>query len=166
MHGKHDLNRNLRNAVKLLPQESDPVYTRLIRLAEAHGIKVFIAQIKEAKGVCFAVKGKSTILIDDSLTGDKRCLVMAHELGHAVLHTNTSSYLYFKDKKYREEMEEEADRFAGKLLSLLERKKVNGKLKREEWARDWPEFDPEPPAATAKGVREYIVTAAVSKMAA
>ncbi len=153
-------------AVDLLPQESDPVYIKLVRLAQSRGIKAYIVnKIAEGvEGIWFTRKGMSIILIDASLEGADRRFVMAHELGHAVLHSNANKMLYFRDKAYRGRIEYEADQFAKRLLNLLERKRKQERTGRSKFQ---PKPEPEPDPPTGAGVvREYIVTAAVSEMAA
>lgn len=149
----------MREAIDTLQEEKDPIWIKLIQLAEARNIKVFLTNkiTGKAEGIYFRSnsKGLKNICIVDSIKGSQRRFVMAHELGHAVLHDrHLNCSLYFKDNEYRGRIEREADVFAERLLKLLEKNK-----------RSKPDFEPDPPA-TAGAIPKYVVTTAVSRMAA
>jgi len=63
------------NAVKLLPEESDPIYIKLVQLSQSRGIKVYLVDkiVKSIKGLCITINGKTSISLDSNLKGDKRC---------------------------------------------------------------------------------------------
>ena len=62
--------------------------------------------------------GEPIILLNNSLkNSNEKYLVMAHELGHAVLHYNTSTpHLLSMKYRYTSKIESEADEFASILM--------------------------------------------------
>ena len=89
----------------------------------------------------------------------KRSFVLAHELGHCALHRNVpgANALFCKESGVMDRVEMEADRFAKKLISYINR------MTDAKSVGEWPEFDP---PAGGGGIRKYVVTAAVSEIAA
>lgn len=94
----------------------------LTMLATALKIKVcFVDRLdfygEKANGLYNGNKnGRRMIYIDKNLKGRKLQFVLAHELGHAVLHAGKLGQRYRKDFDYRNKLETEADDFALKML--------------------------------------------------
>ncbi|OPX94753.1 MAG: hypothetical protein A4E53_00016 [Pelotomaculum sp. PtaB.Bin104] len=107
------------------------LYRALLTLAEKRNIAVF--EIKFS----YFTRGKdkitglyccseNLILIEQNVSLSKKVFILAHELGHYVLHRailNTTYWAvaYYSDINFRDERESEADRFAQKLLAFLTR---------------------------------------------
>ena len=75
----------------------------------------------------FVKKEVKAIGIKNSLSDYQKNFVLAHELGHSVLHKNCGQLIFTQteDEKQRiQKAEREADRFANKLIALLVRKMV------------------------------------------
>lgn len=132
---------------------------KAVELAHKRKVRIYFVDI--ISGVFIKLGEKSYILVNKNMSEHKKKIVLAHELGHYALHRATpgANALYCRDKRLIDRIEDEADRFAGKLLSLLERKEQRERKNR-------PELDPEPLPAAAGVGREYAVTTAVSGMAA
>lgn len=106
------------------------LWDKLNNLAEKRGITVMelseraITTLNNgvpADGYWISENGVTVIVIGRSLKGMYRNSVLAHELGHAVLHggqTNKAAY----SKRYRNSREVEADRFASRLIRWLNRR--------------------------------------------
>ncbi|MDD4587552.1 MAG: ImmA/IrrE family metallo-endopeptidase [Heliobacteriaceae bacterium] len=118
----------LRDAIDLLAKENDPIWIKLVQLAENRGIRVLLANkiAKNTTGLYIRTKdGRKIIALKDSLVSNERRETMAHELAHAVLHSGKKDYnicLYFEGGKYWECLENEANNFARRLLRFLDRR--------------------------------------------
>jgi Zn-dependent peptidase ImmA (M78 family) len=80
------------------------------RISEALGV--------EPKGLCFKLKERDYIWIKPDLPLDKKLFVLAHELGHFMLHHQCESEVLY-NSEYFTKSEGEADRFAEKLIALI-----------------------------------------------
>lgn len=114
---------------KLVKRPNEKVFNRLLDLAEKKDFEVY--DISLPKGIdglyCSLGEKRQVILLDKVKVGNSLNFVFAHELGHATLHKDkTNTALYFKDKGHNRRAEREADRFAGKLLKLLNRRYFYG----------------------------------------
>ena len=82
-------------------------------LAEALGIEVAIGDIGTRSGCYMYLKRNKCIWINENLEGNERLFVMAHELGHAILHPRENCY-FIKHKTLflNSRKEQEANKFA------------------------------------------------------
>ena len=91
-------------------------------IAEYENIEVrFVSLPSDLKGLMLSTPNdKPMIWINDNIRDcNLRYLVMAHELGHAVLHYNTSTpHLLSMKYRYTSKIESEADEFATILTDL------------------------------------------------
>jgi len=113
---------------RLRNPEADPIWQRMVDMATKRGITVYLANqiCEKVIGFYCKLEDRQYIAIDWNLTGEKLRYVMAHELGHAVLHEGKADWLYYyKNRYYRKQVEQEANAFAERLLRWLERR---GKL--------------------------------------
>lgn len=104
-------------------KEIDNIIKQLIKSAKSTDIYDIISSlgitIKKQAGKSFycQVKGKKYIYLDSNLSEDITPFVLAHELGHAVLHKE-EIYHYSPLSITKTAIEREADYFAFKLLGL------------------------------------------------
>ena len=99
-------------------QTSDP-----FEIADNLNILYQIGNLK-CEGCYMFLKNHRYIFLSDSLSYTERQLVMAHELGHAILHRKQNCY-FIRNKTFlsTNKIEIEANRFAAELLipdSILE----------------------------------------------
>lgn len=93
----------------------------IVELAEKLGIKVIEKDLSSLKkgniyGALLDTNGDKVIVIEESLSKEKKNFTIAHEIGHSVIH-NKDKDLYYKDKSLRNTIEEtEADDFAAEVL--------------------------------------------------
>ncbi len=107
------------------------VYDRLLELAGKRSVivrderpipeRVNALLGVQAKGLCFALKGRHYICVHGELPLDMRVFILAHELGHFMLHEKCGSGV-FSDSGSSSKAEEEADVFARKLIALIARR--------------------------------------------
>lgn len=93
-------------------QTNDP-----FALAAALGIEVAVGDIGSRAGCYMYLKRNKCIWINENLEGNERLFVMAHELGHAILHPRQNCY-FIKHKTLflNSKVEQEANQFAINLL--------------------------------------------------
>lgn len=107
---------NIHARVKHLIQKTDTNNPYLI--ANYLHIKIYYANLDyETKGFYIKLLGNKFIVINSKLDERLKCIVLAHEIGHAVLHSNNSAcfireYTLFPRGIY----ENEANKFAAELL--------------------------------------------------
>ena len=90
---------------------SDP-----FKLARALGIEVMVCYIGSRLGCYMYLKRSKCIWINESLEGNERTFVMAHEVGHAVLHPKENCYFLRNQTFLNTRIEQEANAFAAELL--------------------------------------------------
>ena len=90
---------------------SDP-----FKLARALGIEVMVCDIGSRLGCYMYLKRSKCIWINESLEGNERTFVMAHEVGHAVLHPKENCYFLRNQTFLNTRIEREANAFAAELL--------------------------------------------------
>lgn len=108
-----------------LKKNDNPLWKALIRLGRKRKIEFYEAtKYTTLKGFCLSLEGFKLILINKNIEDiEFKCYVLAHEIGHAILHeVKFEQKLYFDDEEYKAKKEEEANRFANKLIGLLKRK--------------------------------------------
>lgn len=86
-------------------------------IAEFLNIEVLFDNFDKCSGCYLFLKNHRCILINKNLEGQEKMLVMAHELGHAILHKNQNCY-FIRNKTYLlcSRIEREANLFAVNLL--------------------------------------------------
>jgi Zn-dependent peptidase ImmA (M78 family) len=106
---------DIKNKVKTLTKKygsNDPV-----EICEKLGIWVYILPLGNVTGHYTYMKRKKVFFINENLDILQQCFCIAHELGHAVLHTKSN--VYFNNSKtffVQAKLENEADKFAAELL--------------------------------------------------
>lgn len=90
---------------------SDP-----FKLAKALGIEVMVCDIGSRLGCYMYLKRSKCIWINESLEGNERTFVMAHEVGHVVLHPKENCYFLRNQTFLNTRIEQEANAFAAELL--------------------------------------------------
>lgn len=90
---------------------SDP-----FKLADALGIEVMTCDIGSRLGCYMYLKRSKCIWISESLEGNERMFVMAHELGHAILHPKENCYFLRTHTLLNTKLEVEANKFAVEFL--------------------------------------------------
>lgn len=86
------------------------------KIANALGIEVMVCDIGTRLGCYMYIKKSKCIWINESLEEKDRLLVMAHELGHAVLHPKENCYFLRNHTLLNTRVEQEANQFAVELL--------------------------------------------------
>lgn len=103
---------------------SDP-----FKLARALGIEVMICDIGSRFGCYMYLKRSKCIWINESLEGNERTFVMAHEVGHAILHPKENCYFLRNQTLLNTKIEREANTFAVEFLipdDVILEAKANG----------------------------------------
>ena len=93
---------------------------RKVRLSDTKPLPQRISEILgvEPKGLCFKLRGKDYIWIHHDLPLEKKTFVLAHELGHFMLHNECECEILY-DSEYFTKVESEADTFAEKLIAMI-----------------------------------------------
>ena len=86
------------------------------RLCKALDILVLYVPLVRVNGFYQHFDGQDIIYINQDLNDDEKTLVCAHELGHALLHTNVNTIFLETHKFVENKYEREADAFAINLL--------------------------------------------------
>lgn len=101
------------------------IWNRLLDLATKKNVIVYMSELSATvNGIYFHIGDIRVIGIKNSLADDSKNFVLAHELGHSVLHRNYGDQVFTQtddDRQRIQKAELEADRFADKLINLLER---------------------------------------------
>lgn len=100
------------NNLKTKFQTNDP-----IEICERLGIWVYILPLGNVTGHYTYMKRKKVFFINENLDEISQHFCIAHELGHAILHTKSN--VYFNSSKtffVQAKLENEADKFAAELL--------------------------------------------------
>lgn len=86
-------------------------------LAELLNIEYIIGSMGKCNGCYLYLKRHRCIFINDNLSDSEMSLVMAHELGHAILHRTENCY-FIRNKTFLStaRIEKEANTFAAELL--------------------------------------------------
>lgn len=86
-------------------------------LAELLNIEYIIGSMGKCNGCYLYLKRHRCIFINDNLSDSEMSLVMAHELGHAILHRTENCY-FIRNKTFMSTacIEKEANAFAAELL--------------------------------------------------
>lgn len=118
--------------VEISPEEK--VYQTLVDMAKRRGISIAEVPFKLfftpknggiIDGLYFRMDTRDYIFIDWDCSLEEKNFILAHELGHYILHKKEMETgcwaAYWKDNKFRVKKELEADRFAEKLLAFLNR---------------------------------------------
>lgn len=89
------------------------------KIAKELDINLLEADLGEVKGYYTKIRRIKFIFINENLSRNEKIFTMAHELGHAVLHYNTSTpHLLSMKYRYTSRIESEADEFATVLMNL------------------------------------------------
>lgn len=87
------------------------------KIAKELDINLLESNLGEVKGYYTKIRRIKFIFINENLSQDEKLFTMAHELGHAVLHYNTSTpHLLSMKYRYTSKIESEADEFATVLM--------------------------------------------------
>lgn len=86
-------------------------------LAEYLNIQVQIGNLGSCSGCYMFLKNHKCIFLNEELSEKERIVVMAHELGHAIMHRKENCY-FIRNKTFllTSKNETEANRFAAELL--------------------------------------------------
>lgn len=108
------------------------IYQALLGIAERHGIHVaertFPAAGVDFNGLYVHLKGFNLILINKDKPQEKKNFVLAHELAHYQLHRDILDMAFYNSNRYyRDFVEDEADRFAYRLLGFLSMRLERGR---------------------------------------
>ena len=120
----NDYVRKMALACKRKFNTSDP-----FKLARALGIEVMICDIGSRLGCYMYLKRSKCIWINESLEGNERTFVMAHEVGHAILHPKENCYFLRNQTLLNTKIEREANTFAVEFLipdDVILEAKANG----------------------------------------
>lgn len=115
-----DLNaEDLANEVRSYFELGNKPVNDFVKLLEKNGVIVYFfdynfisEQNKNFDGVSFYVKGVPVILINDKIQNARKMLTLAHELGHLIMHNN-SSFIISNTR----DIEKEANQFASEFLA-------------------------------------------------
>ncbi|MPN60324.1 hypothetical protein SDC9_208052 [bioreactor metagenome] len=113
--------------IRIAVKTDNSTWNRLLDLATKKNIIVYMSDLSATvNGIYFQIGDMGVIGIKNSLA-DSKNFVLAHELGHSVLHKNYGDQVFTQsdnDRQRIQKAELEADRFAEKLIKLLERRYV------------------------------------------
>lgn len=84
------------------------------KIANDLGIEVRYKEYTNTKGYFINIDNSKYIVLNSNLDDEQKFIVMAHELGHAVLHNQTA--MFSEDSR----LEKEANNFAYELLSYTD----------------------------------------------
>ncbi|MGL5595868.1 ImmA/IrrE family metallo-endopeptidase [Cetobacterium sp.] len=92
------------------------------RLCKCLGIRIKYGDYGTIKGAFSLILNKKCIFLNDSLSDSDKIIVLAHELGHAILHSDesTQELLMFEHMVKPGKLENEANLFAFSLLKEKE----------------------------------------------
>ena len=110
------MNINIKLRIKNLIKKyntSDPAI-----LCKKLGIIVLYDDLGDLKGYYKHPRGRKVIVVNSLLSKFAQIIVLAHELGHAVLHSNsTAAFLHNNIRFQNSIIENEANKFAAELLA-------------------------------------------------
>lgn len=109
------LNRNIKQLVTYYKRKfetSDP-----FRIAKSLHIEIIIGDIGSREGCYMYLKRHKCIFLNENLDECEKNFVMAHELGHAIMHPRENCY-FIRNKTFliNSKTENEANKFAIELL--------------------------------------------------
>jgi Zn-dependent peptidase ImmA (M78 family) len=108
-----------------VPKNDDSgILHRLFELAHKRGIKIYsdFDLGENIFGLCVNFDGIKRIGLSSRLSLTAAIYVLSHELGHCQLHAAKVNYaLYHKRDNYYDSIEQQADRFAARLIKVLNR---------------------------------------------
>ena len=97
----------------------DHVLSRMLQLANKRKILVFMADLPSpVRGAFSSERGVEYIALSGRLDQEDLRQTFGHELGHAMLHTGR--FALQTEFTGNEKREQDADRFSGRLIKLLE----------------------------------------------
>lgn len=85
-------------------------------IADCLGVKVFELPFGSIQGVSGVYLGEQFIGVKAGLDKESRKAVIAHELGHLLLHPHTN-FLFAQELDYYDYLEQEANEFADALIN-------------------------------------------------
>ena len=107
----------------------DRVFNLLINWAAIMEIGVCLAENihfrgERANGLYRCRNGRRMIYLSKRLKGRELRFALMHELAHAILHAGKLGLRYREDAEYRRQLEAEADCYAERILTNLERNRA------------------------------------------
>lgn len=87
-------------------------------------VVILETNITSAKGFCLTCFDQKYIILNDALTPLTKDFVIAHELGHGLLHNDDLIYLKKNTLFSGSKLEEEANYFASKVMELIDNEYV------------------------------------------
>lgn len=105
-------------------------------LADYLGVQVLIGDLGSRSGCYMFLKNHKCIFLNENLSESEKQIVMAHELGHAILHRKENCY-FIRNKTFllTSKNENEANTFAAELLISDEVLRKNSSYTIEQIAR-------------------------------
>lgn len=87
------------------------------KIADAIGVKIYTQDLGNVAGFYQYIKRHRCIYLNSNLNDRMTRIVMAHELGHAIMHRKENCY-FIEDRTlfFTSRIEREANRFAAELL--------------------------------------------------
>lgn len=105
------------------------------RIADQLGVLIQIGDIGDCSGCYMFLKNHRYIFLNQNLTDQEARMVLAHELGHAILHRKQSCYFLREKTLLLPGIEREANLFASELLIPDEEIKEHRDYSTEQLAR-------------------------------
>lgn len=106
------------NQIKRYYQNEDGLTTLdLLDLASGYNIKIITADLGTLQGAYYCIQRMKTIFLNENLNSVEKRFVLAHEIGHAILHRNINCFYLKKHTLMKTSIYElEANRFSSIVL--------------------------------------------------
>lgn len=104
--------------LKRLFQSPEGISTSdLKEIAHRYNVKIIVKNLGDLPGAYYYLERKKFIFLNNDLTSIERRFVLAHELGHAILHRTVNCFFLKKHTRLKTTIYEiEADQFAAEIL--------------------------------------------------
>lgn len=128
------MNENIRRIVKFLKRKYDT--SDVFEIAKQMKIEYLICPLGSRCGCYMYLKRHRCIFLNENLSNHEMRLVMAHELGHAILHRTQNCYfIRHKTLLSTDNIEVEANKFAMEFLLCDEDIEANKEYTIEQLSR-------------------------------